>query len=156
MNIQVLRSELVDDPLGLNYQSMSDAQAADSLNTPNRPGKQAVAASDVRMYVLLNGLWPAIQNVAANSTDPVHKGTAITILQTLGAGSFDAIRMNIPEIAAGVAAMLQTMVAAGAITAENRAAMIAMGDALVSRADELGLGGPVHHLTVAEARNGVA
>ena len=153
MDIAILAAELALDPLGRGYLNLSDAQAADSLNTPNRPGKKAVAASDVRMYVLLNGLWPAIQNVAANSADPVHKGTAITILQTLGAGSFDSIRMNVPEIAAGVASMLQTMVDAGAITAEHRAAMVAMGDALVSRADELGLG-TVHHLNVAEARIG--
>ena len=130
---------------------MSDAEVADAINTPNRPGKKPVPASDVRMYVLLNGLWPTIANVAQNGTDQVQKGTAMTILQTLGAGSFDTIRMNHPQIAAGVAAMLQTMVEAGAMTAAHRAAMIAMGDATISRADELGLG-VVHHLHVAEAR----
>lgn len=151
MDIAVLAAELANDPLGVGYLSLSDAQAADALNTPNRPGKKAVPASDVRMYVLLNGLWPTIGAIAQSSENPVHKGTAVTILQTLGAGSFDSIRMNRPEIAAGVATMLQTMVDAGAITAEHRAAMIAMGDAMISRADELGLG-PVHHLQVAEAR----
>lgn len=154
MDLQVLRSELSNDPLGLNYIILSDAEAADALNAPSRPGKQAVAASDVRMFVLLNGLWPAIADLAQNSTNPLYKGTALTILQTISAGSFDTIRMNRPDIHAGVSAMLQTMVEAGVFTVEQRAGLIALGDALISRAEELGLG-TVHHLTVAEARHGL-
>lgn len=152
-DIDILRAELEVDPLGAGYSEMADSEVADALNAPSRPGKREVPANDVRMYVLLNGLWPAIQGVAASSPNPVHKGTAITILQTLGAGSFDTIRMNNPAIANGVAGMLQTMVDAGAITAEHRNAMIAMGDAQVGRAQELGIA-YVDHLTVAEVRRG--
>jgi len=108
---------------------------------------------DVRRYVLLHGIWPAIQAVASGSADPVHRGTAVTILQTLAPNSFDEIRMNEPEIRAAVSGMLDTMVAAGAMTAQHKADMMALGDASVSRAAELGLG-PVHHLDVAEARRG--
>lgn len=150
-DIDILRTEIMDDPLGRSYSAMADSQVADSLNTPDRAGKKEVQANEVRMYVLLHGLWPTIQAVAATSTNPLHKGTAVTILQTLGAGSFDTIRMNNAAIAEGVSSMLQTMVDAGAMTAEHRAAMIAMGDAQISRAQELGLG-TVHHLMVAEAR----
>ena len=152
-DIDILRAELTDDPLSIGYASMEDSEIAAALNDASRPGKREVVASDVRMYVLLHGLWPTITAVAAGSTNPVHKGTALTILQTLGAGSFDVIRMNNPAIAAGVGQMLATMVEAGAISETNRAEMVAMGDALVSRAQELGLG-PVHHLAVAEARRG--
>lgn len=150
-DIDILRAELEADPLGVGYPNMADSEAADALNAPTRPGKKEVQANEVRMYVLLHGLWPAIENVASTSTNPLHKGTAVTILQTLGAGSFDTIRMNNAAIAEGVSSMLQTMVEAGAMTAEHRVAMIAMGDAQVSRAQELGLG-TVHHLMVAEAR----
>ena len=152
-NIQVLRDELANDPLGIGYAGMEDSAVADAINTPTRPGKQVVPASEVRRYVLLNGLWPRIQSVASGSSNPVHQGTAITILQTLAPNSFDEIRMNDPDIAAAVAGMLTTMVEAGAMTAENRDAMVAMGDTTVSRAAELGLS-LVHHLDVAEARNG--
>lgn len=146
-----LKSELADDPLTVGYAEMSDAEVADAINLPTRPGKREVPANDVRMFVLLNGLWPAIQAVAASSTNPVHQGTAITILQTLGAGSFDVIRMNKPDIAGGVAQMLATMVEAGAMTEGHRTAMVAMGDTLISRGQELGIG-RVDHLHVAEAR----
>ncbi len=151
MDIAILAAELSDDPLGKQYSALSDAEAADVLNSPDRPGKKAVAASDVRMYVLLHGLWPAFQSVAASSTNPIHKGTAITILQTLGAGSFDTIRINRPDIATGVSGMLQTMVDAGAMTSQQRDEMMALGDTTISRAEELGLG-RVDHLNVAEAR----
>lgn len=153
MDIATLAAELSDDPLGLSYSAYSDAQVADLLNAPNRPGKRSVAASDVRMYVLLNGLWPALQAAALNPASPLIQGTAITILQTLAPNSFDQIRMNKPEIAGAVAQMLQVMVDAGVMTADQRAGLIAMGDANISRADELGLG-TVYHLDVAEARNG--
>lgn len=152
-NIQVLRDELESDPLGRGYQSMQDSEVADSLNAVDRAGKQVVPASEVRRYVLLNGLWPRIQAVASASANPVHQGTAITILQTLAPNSFDVIRMDDPDIANAVAGMLTTMVEAGAMTTQNRDDMVAMGNATVSRATELGLS-VVHHLDVAEARNG--
>jgi hypothetical protein len=152
-SLGTLRTELSGDPAGLGYQGLSDAQAADALNARTRPGKQPVPASEVRRYVLLNGLWPGLQNLAANGTDPVQKGTALTILQTLAPNSFDSIRMNDPAVAAAVTQMLQTMVDAGVMTAAHRDAMVALGDAQVSRAEELGLG-HVHHIDVAEARSG--
>jgi hypothetical protein len=152
-NIQVLQDELSNDPLDLGYADMQDSEVADALNALNRPGKQVVPASEVRRYVLLNGLWPRIQAVASSSSNPVHQGTAITILQTLAPNSFDEIRMDDPEVAAAVAGMLTTMVDAGAMTEAHRDAMVALGDATISRAAELGLS-VVHHLDVAEARNG--
>jgi hypothetical protein len=151
MDIPALARELADDPLGLGYAALSDAEAADALNAPSRPGRQVVRTVDVRRYVLLHGIWPAVQAVAANAPDDFHRGTAVTILQTLAPNSFDEIRMDEPEIRAAVSGMLDTMVAAGAMTAQHKADMMALGDATVSRAAELGLG-PVHHLDVAEAR----
>lgn len=152
MDIAALAAELADDPLSLGYAQLSDAQAADVLNAPTRPGRKPVPASEVRRYVLLAGLWPGFQALAASGTDPVQRGTAITILQTLAPNSFDTIRMNDPAIRTAVAQMLQTMVDAGAMTAAQRDAMVALGDAQVSRAEELGLG-HVHHIDIAEARH---
>lgn len=151
MDTNALRAELADDPLDLGYLDLSDAQAADILNARTRPGRQEVPAREVRRYVLLNGLWPAIQSLAATGADPVHRGTAVTILQTLAPDSFDSIRMQDPIVRAAVTQMLQTMVDAGAMTESHRDAMVAMGDTLVSRGVELGIG-VVHHLDVAAAR----
>src|SRR5688572_11392135 len=152
-NVDILRDEISNDPLGRAYSAMADSQVADALNFPDRPGKKPVPATDVRLYILLNGLFPAIQNLAANGQDPTQKGTAITILQTIAPNSFDTIRMNLPNVHAAVSQMLQTMVDAGVMTAQHRTDMLALGDTMVSRAQELGLSN-VHHLDVAEARNG--
>lgn len=151
-NIDILREEIMTDPLSKNYEAMADSEVADSLNMADRPGKKPVAATDVRLYILLNGLFPGIQNLAANGQDPTQRGTAITILQTIAPNSFDTIRMNLPNVHGAVSQMLQTMVDAGVMTMQHRTDMLALGDTLISRAQELGLP-PVHHLDVAEARN---
>lgn len=151
-DIDILREEIVTDPLARLYADMADSEVADSLNAPNRPGRGPVSAASVRSYILLNGIWPRLQGLAAAAPDATVKGTAITILQVMAPNSFDTIRMNDPSVHAAVSAMLQTMVDAGAMTADQRAAMIALGDKMISRAEELGLT-QVHHLQVAEARN---
>ena len=151
-DIDILREEILNDPLSRLYSEMVDSEVAESLNTPNRPGLGPVSAASVRSYILLNGIWPRLQGLAAAATDPTVKGTAITILQVMAPNSFDTIRMNDPSVHAAVSAMLQTTVDAGAMTAEHRAALLALGDKMISRAQELGLG-QVHHLQVAEARN---
>jgi hypothetical protein len=151
--VDILREEITNDPLSRGYEVLSDSEVADSLNTPDRPGKKPVPATDVRLYVLLNGLFPGIQNLAANGQNPSQKGTAITILQTIAPNSFDTIRMNLPNVNAAVGQMLQTMVDAGVMTPQNRTDMLSLGDTLISRAQELGLP-TVHHLDVAEVRNG--
>lgn len=150
MDLEKLAAEIASDPLTLGYAEMADSALADAINAPARPGKRVVPASEVRSYVLLKGLWPRIQAVTS-STDPVLRGSAITILQTLAPNSFDSIRMNDPEIAAAVFNLLSTMVVAGALTEEQRDGMIALGDAQISRAEEIGLP-KVHHLDVAAAR----
>lgn len=151
-SLAALAAELADDPLGVGYQDLSDAEAADALNAPSRPGRKPVPAGDVRRYVLLHGLWPGLQALAADpAATPVQRGTAVTILQTLAPNSFDTIHMDDDAVHVAVGQMLQTMVDAGVMTAGHRAAMLALGDATVSRAGELGAG-PVHHLDVARAR----
>jgi hypothetical protein len=153
-NVDILRAEITDDPLSRGYETLSDSEVADVLNAPDRSGRKPVPATDVRLYVLLNGLFPGIQNLAANGQDPAQKGTAVTILQTIAPNSFDTIRMNLPNVHAAVGQMLQTMVDAGVMTAQHRTDMLALGDSTISRAQELGLP-TVHHLDVAEARNGI-
>lgn len=152
-NIDILRSELTEDPEEIGYPGLSDPVAAERLNAPDRTVMGTVPSSDVRRFVLLNGLWPGIAAAAQSSPDPAVQGTALTILQTLAPNSFDEIRMGDAEVFTAVSQMLGTLVSAGIMTGDQRDAMIALGNRSVSRAEELGLP-PVHHLDVAEARNG--
>ena len=152
MDIAKLRAELTEDPEGYGYADLPDPEAANALNAPTRPGKGTVAASEVRRFVLLNGIWPKL-TAAEKAPDPFIAGTAQTILQTLAPNSFDEIRMGDAEVAGAVGGMLNTMVSAGVMTEGERDRMMALGDILISRAEELGLG-RVHHLDIAEARRG--
>lgn len=149
--IDTLRLELADDPEGIGYASMSDPEAADAINARNRPTRGTVPASDVRRYVLLNGIWPRIAAAAQSSPDPTVQGTAVTILQTLAPNSFDEIRMGDPAVFGAVSQMLNTMVTAGIMTDAQRLAMIALGNVSVSRASELGMP-HIHHTDVGMAR----
>lgn len=153
MDIAALRSELQNDPMNFGYSGMADSEVADSMNEPSRQGRKSVAATDVRLYVLLHGLWAEFEDVAKNNPEKLYRRTAISILQTLAPNSFDTIRMGNPQVYAAVGSMLQTMVDCGSMTQQNRQEMLSMGDVLISRADEIGLG-TVHHIHVAEARNG--
>ena len=150
MDIAKLRAELTEDPEGYGYADLPDPEAANALNAPTRPSRGTVAAAEVRRFVLLNGIWPRL-TAAQNAPDQFIAGTAQTILQTLAPNSFDEIRMGDPAVAKAVGDMLETMVAAGVMTADQRDKMMALGDVIISRAEELGLE-RVHHLDVAEAR----
>ena len=149
--IDALRLELAGDPTGIGYASMSDAEAAQAFNAKTRPGKRSVQATEVRSYVLLSGLWARISGVAQSSPDARYQGTAVTILQTLAPNSFETIRMQDPAVYGAVTQMLQTMIDAGAMEQIHMDAMLAMGDALIGRGEELGIGN-VSHIDVAEAR----
>lgn len=151
MDLQVLAQELANDPLAVGYADMPDPDVADAINAPSRPAKVPVPAPDVRRYVLLKGLWPRIASLAQSSPNPLWQGTAITILQTLAPNSFDAIRMNDPDVASAVTQMLTTMVEAGALQQIHVDEMTALGDSLVSRGAELGLG-HVNFMDVGMAR----
>lgn len=153
-DIDILRDELINDPLNLGYTTLQDNEVAELLNVQNRQGYGVVPAPDVRRYVLLNGIFPKLQSVATNSkgtATEAQQGTAITILQVIAPNSFDEIRMNEPVIRAAVVGMLQVMVDAGAMTDQQRTAMIALGDRQVSRGEELGIGYITHEM-VGEAR----
>ena len=58
--IDTLRLELANDPEGLGYTDKSDPEAADLINAQNRTVRGTVRASEVRRFVLLNGIWPKI------------------------------------------------------------------------------------------------
>lgn len=149
--IDTLRLELAEDPEGMNYAALSDPEAADLINAQNRTVLGTVRASEVRRFVLLNGIWPRIAAAAQGHADPTVQGTAITILQTLAPNSFDEIRMADPQVFGAVTQMLGTLVSAGVMTADQRDAMVALGNIPISRASELGLP-HIHHTDIGLAR----
>lgn len=150
--LAILAAEIVGDSLARGYAQMSDSEVADDLARIYRAGRQAVYARDVRRYVLLNGIWPAVQALAADVNAALQsRGAAITFLETLAPNSFDQFNLQETAVYQGVDASLGMLQAAGVLTADQRADLLGLADTQMSRAHELGLDG-LDHIDVARAR----
>lgn len=134
MAIAGLKTELTSDPLGRGYVVMSDADAAISLNTANRPGTTISLTGDDLMNKVI--VWTEVEALTAAKRD--------TLAILLKAGELD--------LTAGSKAVAYLASLFGAATA-TRANFLALAAAPVSRAAELGLP-PVSHSDVGEARRG--
>lgn len=118
-NYAALHDELINDPLGRGYSGMSDVQAADSLNTPDRD----VSVDSIPSEFVVAGLVPSEIN-------------ALTVAQqrnmwgVIGAG---AVRVADTEVKAFFADLF------GPATI-TRANLLALAVQTISRAQEIGLG----------------
>lgn len=135
MQYDVLRNELLADPIGLGYSGMTDLLAAAKLNALDTGRTQARTAVPVaEMFnAIVNADWPAVASLAES------KLRALLQMQTV-----DASNANIKVIIGAV-------FGAGTVTRTN---LLAIGSQTVSRAVELGLG-VITTLDVTRARAGV-
>lgn len=130
-----LLAELADDPLGRGYAAMSDAQVAESINTPDRTVERAtMRAADIFEAVVLSEY---------NALTAARKAQVDRVLNLAG----DDIPIGPTSKAR---AFLLDAFVAGSVTRTNLAAA---AQQTVSRAVELGLGS-VSHEMIAEARRG--
>jgi hypothetical protein len=153
VNYTALKQELVTDPLGLGYGALiakgDHMGTAALLNAPDRPARRPIPAKAIKRYLMLKGRWAAVKGAAADGALPqVLRAAAGTVLDALEA--FEDFDAGDPEVEAAMAAMIDALVAAGALAPEDKAAIMALGDARRSRAEELGLG-PVRGGHVTEA-----
>lgn len=132
MAIAGLKTELTNDPLARGYASMSDADAAISLNTANRPGSAISLTGDDLMNKVI--VWSEVEALTAAKRD--------TLAILLKAGNLD--------LTSGSKAVnyLASLFGVGTAT---RANFLALAAAPISRAAELGM--PVlGHPDIAAAR----
>ncbi len=141
MNYATLYNELTTDPLARGYATMTDAQAAASLNTADRSViRPRLANAKTVMHEIENG-WLLLDKLeaAAPSVPPVK--WALKFLET---------DVGIDVGSPVTQAQLQSLVP-GVLTQAEADALKALAQVTVSRADELGLGA-VGGNDVAEAR----
>lgn len=128
---RILRDEVVNDPLGLGYAGMTNAQVADSLNTQNR----AIQRSRfVTARTLLNELVPTD---AAAILDALNSATASNSV-VKWAFSFLTSDSGIDVAAPNTALMLTSLVTSGVLTQSQSDAITALGNVTVSRSTEIG------------------
>lgn len=108
MNLRSLRDELIDDQLGRDYASMTDAQAATSLNTPNRPTERAVVPTYDLFDAIVPAEWAALSAVERQRVETVLSlgsvnlrgaNTRASLMATFGAPT--TTRANLIALQAG-------------------------------------------------------
>lgn len=132
MDYQVLRAELLTDPLGRGYAGMTDAQAADSLSAVNR----TISRAQIQAWEIVT----ATVFTELSALSATNRAIYQLLIEAAPLPYTDA---NVRAIAAGI-------FGAGTVT---RANLLAMQNQTVSRAAELGLG-TVMALDVMRARLG--
>jgi len=145
-DIEQLRQELNDDPLGRGYSGMTDQQAADDLNTVYRQRTVPIPVSDIRRYLFVQNLWLSIK-----------QGTQVSAVMARDAlNMFERFHVDQQDVSDTVENLLDNLVSDGFITTDNKSTVLAMGVQSMTRAEELGLLGrspeigPAH---VTQARN---
>lgn len=151
LDLAVLANELRTDPAGLGYAPLlasgSDGALADLLNRQDRAGRRPVAVRDLLRWGAKSGVLADIvaasQNLTAAKAIRAVSLAALKLLDRLDTLDLDD---------ADIRAMVDGLAAAGVLTAAQRTELLALGDAPVSRAEQLfGLGVTVSHLDVARA-----
>lgn len=140
-----LQTELSNDPLQRGYAGMTDAECAADLNE--------------KRYAQVAERWITERTIMAELAD----GQAIMeVLETVAEQSGEVARavkwldparggLNIAD--AKVRAQIDDLATAQLLTQQQAEALKALAEQPASRAEVLGLG-VVHHLQIAEARNG--
>jgi len=125
MNYAVLKTELAD-PV---YTGMSDADAAAALNAQNVATFQKVEYSDVASYLMLVEKYLPISESATASAKSFM----------LAMNTFETFDLRKPGVETAVVNLLDALIVDGLITASDKAAILALADDTISRAQELGL-----------------
>ncbi len=148
--------------------ALPDWAAADALNAPdavNGTARRDVAASDVRGALLASGEWPAIVMVAEGVALPALAGLAdadrialrgLCSLVRDTVSLTQTIQTSVPARYAATVAALEGLVAAGLVSAETHAALLALPDRLRRWAEANGYPAGVTARDVGLARGAIA
>lgn len=132
----VLKDELINDPLSRGYPGMSDADAAANLNTVYRTRLRAVSMTELRE-------WAAVDARAFNIRTGIDNGVltnqqrSLCIIADKLLGTDDG---TLDPSNAQHATFINELVAADVLSADDKTALVAKATDNISRAVELGLG----------------
>jgi len=146
-NIAILKSEIDSDPLGRGYSGMDDTAVAVDVNTAYRTKKEPISSAELLAWSASDARLQNIKNAAENgATDDLKSlAQAAYLIVTRDGTTLD---LNLADRVA----MLDSLVAAGVLTAADRTSLDALATVSISRAEELALG-LVRAGTVQQARS---
>jgi len=134
-NIAILKSEIDSDPLGRGYSGMDDTAVAVDLNTAYRTKKEPISSAELLAWSASDARLQNIKNAAENgATDDLKSlAQAAYLIVTRDGTTLD---LNLADRLA----MLDSLVAAGVLTADDRTSLDALATVSISRAEELAIG----------------
>lgn len=162
MDLAKLAAELSADPGSAGYATMTDQQAADSLNALTVAAQVDVPVATVMNTLLLRGVWANIELLARDSRTSVEAhdnalAAAIGLIRLCASTPEGMVQMSDATTNAVVKAELAALIAGGAIATADSDAVLALADGKISRAQSVGVvprGAAITHLDVAKARRG--
>jgi len=134
-NIAILKSEIDSDPLGRGYSGMDDTAVAVDLNTAYRTKKEPISSAELLAWSASGARLQNIKNAAENgATDDLKSlAQAAYLIVTRDGTTLD---LNLADRVA----MLDSLVAAGVLTAADRTSLDSLATVSISRAEELSIG----------------
>jgi hypothetical protein len=121
--MSVLSNELVLPA----YDGLSDAECLAALQQRNIPAKQPITSHDIKAYL----------NVVDKRLTIIDSATTAARKATLALDDFESFDMGDPAYAAKLTQVLDDLVAADLLIADDKAAILAMGDKFITRLEEL-------------------
>lgn len=128
-----LNQELVNDPLGRDYAGMSDSEAADALNAPDRPRIVPLSTRQLLEWGAQSQRLLKIDDAALNHAD--------ADVRNLGMAAAELIRREDAELNMANplhVGMVDSLVAASVLEAADKDSLVTMATQQISRARELG------------------
>ena len=134
-NIALLKSEIDSDPLGRGYSGMDDTAVAVDINTAYRTKKEPISSAELLAWSASDARLQNIKDAAENgATDDLKSlAQAAYLIVTRDGTTLD---LNLADRVA----MLDSLVAAGVLTAADRTSLDALATVSISRAEELSIG----------------
>ena len=134
-NIAILKSEIDSDPLGRGYSGMDDTAVAVDVNTAYRTKKEPISSAELLAWSASDARLQNIKNAAENgATDDLKSlAQAAYLIVTRDGTTLD---LNLADRVA----MLDSLVAAGVLTAAERTSLDSLATVSISRAEELSIG----------------
>ena len=123
-------NKLAEELKKADYAGLTDQQCFDLLTTRNITVKTSIETHDIQKYLMLKGKLLAIE-----SSDLLSAKTAVRAMEL-----FNTFDISDAEIDATLTGTLDALIADSLIDANDKTAILSMGESLKSKAEIEGLG----------------
>jgi len=122
----ILQTEL-QNPI---YSEMNDEEIATTLNTVNITVKQSISAHDIKKYLMLMDKLLPIESSTLDSAKSATRALEI----------FPLFDISDSLVETKLISVLDALIADSLLSTEDKTSILSLGDKLISKAEELGLG----------------